>query len=349
METNKTLSMMTVAFAVAFLAGGPAWAKAVKCSELPARLQAKCNQQVAKDCAGVTGYWPKRRCEEKVVAGLDTCTSPEAKKLCQALKKDRFGACWDNLVNTKKWFAALKAYPEMKKRLDKITPMFKDCKEYGGCKRSDVKSCYKVSERFKKDWAFHINNFLKSRMNTAWSQIDSLAKGKFYGNAASTARRTIVKINKLLEINKNPAIRANDTALKALIPKLEKKAAEMDAKAKKALASVRCPARGKARGNWVELVKTHLAKHNPRVKETIKRFSLHGKRTKTYRGILKNVVREHQGGVVCVKRVKEDKQTDCFILYVKYSRQKHVREKRWGAWIIERFHNNTPMLCKNLR
>lgn len=347
------VSLGAVVLVCVFFAGqGVATAK--RCGDLPSALKDKCKEKVKKECAGVTGYWPKRNCEEKVAGGLDPCSDPKALEACNALQKDYEQVCrplgerisGDDL---KDLVAPIKALPAMAKRLKAYAPTARACKKL--CNFGDFQfgKCSGLAKQVKANWGAYVKRYKADYLDIEWDRIGTYEKSQSWGDAAAAAEKIISRLKNKIAFNTDSGLGGDVSALEGHIKTLEQRIVGLKEKAKAAMAKIKCPAKKKPRGHWPKLMAEHFKKHNPNVTETIKRFNLHGKKKKTYHGIARNIVREHQEGVACVHRVDEKKEADCFYIYAKFSRQKNVKERKWGAWIIERFHNTTFMLCKNLR
>lgn len=339
-------------------------AEATLCRDLDGASKAKCQAEVARKCASVSGYWPKRRCEEGVAGGMNVCAKAEHVTTCRKLASEARKICRTisarvNSRNAKAWLAALKGYEGLMSRFKAFAPTMRACNggKFGcsGPARCDCKvdhdhrSCREAKGAAKKQWASFIGYFHKESIPMAWTYIRQTENGKNYLSAAAKAKETVTKIKEMIALNSKAGLGGNTAPLRGEIAKLEKKQAAMAAMRDKELAKERCPTRGKARGKLATMVREHLSRHNSKVTIAVKRFGLNGRKTKTYRGVRRNIVREHQDSVACVQRANEDGSKECYYIYAKLSRQKHASERKWGAWIVERFHNNTSMLCKNLR
>lgn len=320
-----------------------------KCGDLPAAAQAKCKAEVDRQCAGVTGYWPKRRCEEKVAGGMDVCNSAETNRRCADLKNDYAQVCQklgQNVTSAgiAQWLALFKSYPAVMQRAKAFEATANQCKK---CIR-EIRECKEAGAQAKTNWVTHLNWFRNEHLKPRWENLAAFERNKRYTDAQGTAQSILKEIREKLALNQTPEIQTDTQALAAEVPRLEKKIKDLEVKVAAELAKVRCPVKGAPTGAFVQLIHERLKQHNASATETVKRFGLHGRVSVTYHGVLKNVVRENQEAIACVHRV-EGPKTDCFFLYAKLSRQKEKSERKWGPWVLEHFHHSTPMLCKNLR
>lgn len=353
-----------MAVVVALMLAAPGAAEATRCRDLDGDARSRCEAQVKAKCGSISGYWPKRRCEEQIAGGMDVCAKPANIKTCRALYSEARTICRtisQNVysVGPEDWLAALQQYEGLMKRFKAFWPTMRSCRDGKfGCQgpsrcQCDVdheyRNCRDARAESKKQWASFISYFHKNKLPMEWTYIRRTEKGKQYLGAAAKAKQTIARIKQMIALNRKAGLGADTSPLQAEIAKLEKKHAEMTAAREKQLARERCPTRKRGRGKLARLVKEHLSRHNTKVDIDLRRFAFNGRRTKTYRGVARNIVRQHQDSVACVRRTNEDGSKECYYIYAKLSRQKNVRERRWGPWVVERFHNTTFMLCKNLR
>ncbi|MFH2005548.1 MAG: hypothetical protein ABI333_03065 [bacterium] len=116
----------------------PASVLAKLCRDLQSRDQAACKAAVGQQCGSVSGYWPKRRCEEGVAGGYDSCAKPAALTACRMVNRERRAVCdvvasRMNDKNLGAWLKAVGQFPALLERLKRVRSMLKGCGWNIGC------------------------------------------------------------------------------------------------------------------------------------------------------------------------------------------------------------------------
>lgn len=338
--------------------GQMALAQSRRCSDLPSQYQARCKQRVASECAQVTGYWPKRRCEDKVVGTMNPCTAPNVVKACTELRDAHQRICAAASDPTgDKFEAAASAYAGLHRWFRVIRPALKDCprRRFGSCYLGTAfHDCVAVKASARTRWAGHIKWFTSSKLSIMNGHLSGFMRSGAYLDAAATCRTSIVEIDKILKKNNHPWLGMDVRPIVAARASFVRQLATMEARARAQLAKRRCPKAKGASKKWLgklkKLNREYFAK--PRThwkKEIVHRFGLDGPITRTYSGAFRQFTHEHQLGIACIKRVHADKPPHCYSIYVYFIRSRHVQERRWGEWRIRRFSHNREILCKNMR
>jgi hypothetical protein len=352
---------------VALATGWSTPAAAKRCRDLKPGDQAACKAAVRQKCSSITGYWPKRRCEERVATGYDSCAKPATLKACKMVNRARKTICdvvgsRMNYKTMDAWHKAVKEFPALVKRLKRVRPLLKGCDwkvDCSGPRRCKCMcdhafgQCWRARRDGRKYWREFVVSY-KSTVDIRLNWIKQNENGKQWLDAASRARKLVKLIQKVINMNRGPVLTAqkfktDDRVLAALIPGLLKRAATNEQRHKRELAKRRCP-RGRGSRSFRKLAKRYFANANAKADERVVRFVLHGRKTRTYHvhlGVLRAIVNEHQQGIACVRRkFKATGKKDCFYIYINFRRRKFRRARKWGPWKVRNLSHFTEVLCK---
>jgi len=346
---------LTLVLGLGLTLGVPlAQAGSKRCRDLPANLRAACKREVAAKCGSVQGYWPKRRCEDKVVASQNPCKRAAVVKAFNALQR-QVGICRaaSQPVGNKTWAAQTKALAAVTRNLAVLRPVTRQCPRIA--RHSAYRACTGAKAAARSAWGRHVGYMGRQKLKILWGHINGFVAGKKYADAAAQCKANIARYQKVIALNKHPWLRANVRRLVAAISAFKAKLNKLEAQAQKAMAKKRPPRpTGASRRYHRKLKKMARAYfHKPRKNYTEKmtKFGLDGRVKITYTGPLKSLMHQHQMAIALLKRTYRDrsKKRYCYYIYPRFIRSKHVRSRKWGPWRIRRFTNHNPVLCKNLR